>query len=215
MADAVLVIEDDPFMRRGVVAQIAADPSFRVVAEAADLATARAAIEESGATLGVFDLGLRDGSSLPLIARAVERGIAVLVLTIWDDDESVYRALAAGAGGYLLKADASAGRVAESLADLRSGGAPVSPAIARRLLDELRARPRAEVERATDATELEKLTAREREILELFAKGATYDETADMLSMSVNTVRHHVRGMYRKLHVSSKAEAVTLAYRLA
>ena len=56
---------------------------------------------------------------------------------------------------------------------------------------------------------------REREIIELFAKGATYDEVAKMLSMSVNTVRHHVRAMYRKLHVCSKAEAVTMAFRLA
>jgi DNA-binding CsgD family transcriptional regulator len=58
------------------------------------------------------------------------------------------------------------------------------------------------------------LTDREREIIELFAKGATYDDVARMLAMSVNTVRHHVRAMYRKLHVCSKAEAVTIAYRL-
>jgi DNA-binding NarL/FixJ family response regulator len=205
----VLVLEDDPFIRRGIVEQISADPAFRVVAEAADVEGAKAAILASGAAIGIFDLQLRDGSSLPLIAVAVERGMAVLVLTVFDDEDSVYQALAAGAGGYLLKSDASAGRVAESLAVLRDGGAPISPTIARRLLDDLRVRPRPEA-----PSDLSKLSVREREIIELFAKGATYEEVASMLSMSVNTVRHHVRGMYKKLHVCSKAEAVSLAFGL-
>ena len=208
MTDAVLVLEDDPFIRRGVVAQIAADSAFSVAAAVADVVGAAAAIETCNATLGVFDLELRDGSSLPLIGRAVERGIAVLVLTVWDDEERVYQALAAGAGGYLLKADASAGRVTEALGVLRDGGAPISPMIARRLLDDLRGRPTPE----PAPNDLAKLTDREREIIELFAKGATYDEVASMLTMSVNTVRHHVRGMYKKLHVCTKAEAVSLAF---
>jgi DNA-binding NarL/FixJ family response regulator len=211
VTDAVLVLEDDPYIRRGVVAQIEADPAFRLAGALADVRAASAAIETSGASLGVFDLELRDGSSLPLIGRAVERGIAVLVLTVWDDEERVYQALAAGAGGYLLKADASAGRVTEALGVLRDGGAPISPTIARRLLDDLRGRPAPE----PTPPDLAKLTEREREIIELFAKGATYDEVGSMLTMSVNTVRHHVRGMYKKLHVCTKAEAVSLTFRRA
>src|SRR6185503_17500604 len=93
------------------------------------------------ASIGVFDLELPDGHSGELIPRAVERGMSVLVLTVWDDDDSVYRALAAGAGGYLLKGDASAGRVSEALTVLKDGGAPISPTIARRLLDDFRRRP--------------------------------------------------------------------------
>jgi DNA-binding NarL/FixJ family response regulator len=206
----VVVLEDDPVVRRGVVKQVEASGRFAVVGEAADTVTARRAIEQAKATLGVFDLELRDGSALPLIPVATARGISVLVLTIWDDDERVYRALEAGAGGYLLKGDASAGRVAEALDVLASGGAPISPTIARRLLEDLRLRPKAkpETEKVPDASNL---TTREREIIELFAKGATYDEVASLLDVSVNTVRHHVRSMYRKLHVCSKTEAVTLA----
>ncbi|MBS2014391.1 MAG: response regulator transcription factor [Deltaproteobacteria bacterium] len=222
MPEAVVVIEDDPYVRRGIVAQIKRDPAFEVVAEAADVGAARAAIESGRASLGVFDLQLRDGTTHALIPLAVERGIAVLVLTVWDDDENVYNALAAGAGGYLLKGDASAGRVSEALHTLKDGGAPISPMIARRLLDDLRLRPaRAAATEASSAAvapspsaDLSSLTEREREIIELFAKGSTYDEVAAMLEMSVNTVRHHVRSMYRKLHVCSKAEAVTVAYRL-
>jgi DNA-binding NarL/FixJ family response regulator len=218
----VLVLEDDPLIRRGVVRQIEAVGGFTVVAQAGDVVAGQKAIETSGATIGVFDLQLSDGSSIPLIRLAVEKQMAILVLTVWDDDESVYQALAAGASGYLLKGDAAA-RVAESLAVLQDGGAPISPIIARRLLEDFRTRgvtqathvaatpPAAVVDAGLDGAEL---TGREREIIELFAKGATYDDVARMLTMSVNTVRHHVRSMYRKLHVSSKTEAVTIAYRL-
>jgi DNA-binding NarL/FixJ family response regulator len=221
VTEAVLVLEDDPMIRRGVVRQIDADAAFKVVAQAGDVVAGRNAIETSGATIGVFDLQLVDGSSIPLIRLAVEKQMAILVLTVWDDDDNVYQALAAGASGYLLKGDATS-RVAESLVVLRDGGAPISPTIARRLLDDFRTRgsagsaaaaaPAASVAVGTPSPDL---TGREREIIELFAKGATYDEVARMLSMSVNTVRHHVRAMYRKLHVCSKAEAVTTAYRIA
>jgi DNA-binding NarL/FixJ family response regulator len=222
VSETVLVLEDDPLIRRGVVRQIEAVAGFTVVAQAGDVVAGQNAIETAGATIGVFDLQLSDGSSIPLIRLAVERQMAVLVLTVWDDDESVYQALAAGASGYLLKGDATA-RVAESLTVLQDGGAPISPIIARRLLDDFRIRgsaraapaappaPSPSEDGSPDASDL---TGREREIIELFAKGATYDDVARMLSMSVNTVRHHVRSMYRKLHVCSKAEAVTIAYRL-
>jgi DNA-binding NarL/FixJ family response regulator len=220
---AVLVLEDDPLIRRGVVRQIEAVGGFTVVAQAGDVVAGQKAIETSGATIGVFDLQLSDGSSIPLIRLAVERQMAILVLTVWDDDESVYQALAAGASGYLLKGDAAA-RVAESLTVLQDGGAPISPIIARRLLDDFRSRgaapasspatPPAAGPSDDGSPDASDLTGREREIIELFAKGATYDDVARMLSMSVNTVRHHVRSMYRKLHVCSKAEAVTIAYRL-
>jgi len=222
----VAVFEDDPVVRKGVVAQVAAAPGFEVVGEAADVVTARQIIEDGRARIGIFDLQLRDGTSLELIGPAVESGMSVLVLTVWDDDDSVYRALAAGASGYLLKGDAAAGRISEALTILLDGGAPISPMIARRLLEDIRLRPPASARGATPAraeppasspspdADLSSLTEREREIIELFAKGSTYEEVASMLTMSVNTVRHHVRSMYRKLHVCSKAEAVTVAYRL-
>ncbi len=211
-SDGVLVLEDDTLIRRGVVRQIEAEAGYRVAAEAGDVATVRKVLATTDAIVGIFDLQLADGSSIPLIQEASERGISVLVLTVWDDDDNVYRALAAGASGYLLKGDAST-KIGEALATLKEGGAPISPTIARRLLEDFRTRTEKPAAEPTDATAA--LTTREREIIELFAKGATYDEVAKMLSMSVNTVRHHVRAMYRKLHVCSKAEAVTMAFRLA
>ena len=201
----VLLIEDDPVVRTSVAQELTASGHFVVVAEAGDVRGARAALETADADLAIVDLELRDGSALPLIPRAVERGIGVLVLTIWDDDERLYRALRAGAGGYILKKDAAADRAA-ALTTLLEGGAPISPTIARRLLEDLRSRT------APPTPNVTALTDREREIIELFAKGATYGEVAELLDISVNTVRFHVRSMYRKLHVCSKAEAVTLAF---
>lgn len=239
MSASVLVVEDDEFVRAGVVRQIERSDDFRVVAQAASLADAARAVDEGRASIGVFDLQVHGGSALDLIPTAVSRGMSILVLTVWDDDESVYQALAAGAGGYLLKGDAAAGRVTEALRTLLDGGAPISPTIARRLLQDFRLRaphrPSASLKATEEvhrpsatrraaapvsggediaSPELRNLTDREREVIELFAKGATYDEVASMLSMSVNTVRHHVRSMYRKLHVCSKAEAISVAFRL-
>ncbi len=211
MRAPVLVFEDDPVVRRSVVGEIEASERFTVAGEAADIDRARQLVATSDARIGVFDIELRSGSSLPLIPLAIERGMSVLVLTIWDDDDRLYRALAAGAGGYLLKGEAAPGRLAESLAIMLDGGAPISPAIARRLLDDFRRRAPAKSD-TTPTPDVSSLTAREREIIDLFAKGATYDEVASLLIVSVNTVRHHVRHMYRKLHVCTKAEAVTLAY---
>lgn len=227
VVETVLVVEDDPFVRKEIVDQIDASSSFRVSAQASSVVAARAAIEAGVAGIGVFDLRLTDGNATSLIPLAVSRKMAVLVLTVWDDDESVYHALVAGAGGYLLKGDASVGRVVSALSTLQDGGAPISPTIARRLIEDMRGRrvPPSHVTASASTTSssalsassgtsaLSLLTDRERDVIELFAKGATYDEVANMLTMSVNTVRHHVRSIYRKLHVCSKAEAVTVAFR--
>lgn len=202
----VLVVEDDSLVRLAVVHQIREGSRFEVAAAVGDLAGARTAIEADIAKLGIFDLSLPDGHAGELIALAVERGMAVLVLTVWDDDDNVYSAIAAGAGGYLLKGDASAGRVCDALQILTDGGAPISPVIARRLLDDFRGRARTHTQPPGSG----ELTNREREILAYFAKGATYDDVASLMHISVNTVRHHVRNLYRKLHVSSKVEAVSL-----
>lgn len=211
MPEGVLLIEDDPVVRASVAREIGASGRFVVTAEAADVRSAREAVETADATVAIVDLELRDGSALPLIPLATRRGIGVIVLTIWDDDR-VYRALKAGAGGYILKSDASSHRVAEALEILLAGGAPISPAIARRLVEDLRDREPVPSPERPPTPDMTSLTDREREIIELFAKGATYDEVARLLDISVNTVRFHVRSMYRKLHVCTKAEAVTLAF---
>jgi DNA-binding NarL/FixJ family response regulator len=200
----VLVLEDDPLVRAEVAARVAAEPGFELLGEAGTVAEARRLLAQ-GPALAVFDLHLPDGNALGIIGEARAAGVQVLVFTISADDQDVYRALAAGAGGYLLKSDATVG-VGPALALLRDGGAPTSPRIARWLMDDFRARAGSEPDGQTPA-----LTPREREVLELFGSGATYAEVARALGMSVNTVREHVRHLYEKLHVASKTEAVLRA----
>jgi DNA-binding NarL/FixJ family response regulator len=199
----VMVLEDDVEVRREIVATIDRDPALQVVGQAGSLKIARQSWRGWSPELAVIDLQLADGDATGLIGELRAGGVASLVLTVSDGEARVFGALAAGAGGYLLKADALA-TVGESLRSLGEGGAPMSPRIARRLLDDFRTR-------VTPPSDDAQLTAREREVIEAFARGATYREVASALGMSPNTVRHHVRNIYDKLHVCSKTEAVLRA----
>jgi DNA-binding NarL/FixJ family response regulator len=213
----VFVLEDDAVVRREIVARINAEPGFTVVADGGDLASARRALKRAAPRIALFDLRVPDGNAVSLIPAARAAGIEVLVLTVSDDRDDVYQALAAGAGGYLLKADALS-TVGEALCVLRDGGAPISPRIARRVLDHFRDGVPARAAPASPdldaAPETVELSPREREVIELFSGGATYGEVARALGMSLNTVRQHVRNLYDKLHVSSKTEAVLRAMSL-
>jgi DNA-binding NarL/FixJ family response regulator len=206
----VIVVEDDALARREIVARVRATPELDVVAEAGDLAGARRAMEGGlGASLLLLDLHLPDGLAIPLIPLARARSIAVLVLTLFDDDDTLFDAIEAGAGGYVLKSDRRMA-LGDALLTLRDGGAPISPRMARRLIERFRAPPRPATSGAPDEGRHE-LTPREWEVIELFSRGATYRDVGVALGVSVNTVREHVRHMYEKLHVASKAEAVTWA----
>jgi DNA-binding NarL/FixJ family response regulator len=123
---------------------------------------------------------------------------------VQDDDDHLYQAICAGAAGYLVKG-ASPEQVVAAVCELYAGGSPMSPGIARRVL-------RALAERRAPAPEIERLTDREREVLEQLAQGYRYKEIADRLSVSLDTVRTHVRNLYDKLHVSSRTDALNKLY---
>jgi DNA-binding NarL/FixJ family response regulator len=203
----VMVLEDDAEVRREIVATIDRDRELQVVGQAGSLEAARQSWRSWAPALAVIDLQLTDGDATELIPELRASGVASLVLTVSDTEARVFAALSAGAGGYLLKAEALA-TVGDSLRSLRDGGAPVSPRIARRLLDDFQRRA---VAPSPSDDAVDQLTARERDVIEGFARGATYREVASALGMSANTVRHHVRNIYDKLHVGSKTEAVLRA----
>jgi DNA-binding NarL/FixJ family response regulator len=194
----VLLLEDDEVVRRRIASDLAAFNDLVVVGAAPSIRTARQVLGSTDVDIAVMDLNLADGTTRPLIKEITARGVAVLILTAQHDDASVYGALRAGAGGYLLRQESHLA-LGSALRLLRDGGAPISPRIARRLLEDLR---------GPQVATAEALTARELELVGLFSKGVTYGEVADILGLSVNTVRSHVRNLYDKLHVSSKAEAV-------
>ena len=208
----VLVIEDDPIVRDELCAVVAAVPGFALAGSASGAKDALALFAASPPSLALLDLGLPDGSGLDLIEPARARGHQCIVITVHEDDPTVFRAIERGAAGYLLKAQGPSA-VGEALEATRAGEAFVSPRIARRLLTFFRTRggeravpdPPRDLPRDDGAS----LTAREREVIELFSRGLTYAEVAGLFGISINTVRSHVRQSYEKLHVCSKAEAVT------
>ena len=122
------------------------------------------------------------------------------MLTVYEDSESLFNSLKAGASGYLLKRTASA-RLVEAIKDVHSGGSPMTPQLARRVVQFFAAAPGTH-------SEVSKLTPGERDFLDQLAKGYAYKEIADRLNISIDTVRSYVRTVYEKLHVHSRTEAV-------
>ncbi|MCP5520085.1 MAG: response regulator transcription factor [Verrucomicrobiales bacterium] len=136
----------------------------------------------------------------------------VLMISVHDDDDYVLKAFLDGADGYLLK-DSSPDQIVEAIHDARRGGAPMSPSIARKvvgILGRLQAgEPTAKAPASAKAA-LEALSLRETEVLDLLAKGRRYTEIASEISVSLDTVKTHIRNIYRKLEVRNKAEAISL-----
>lgn len=209
---AVLIVEDDRAFRARFESILGSDPSFCVVAAVDTLAAGLQAVEHHRLDAVVVDLGLPDGDGTRLIQRAVtlQPHCAVMVVTVFGDEEHVVHAIEAGAIGYLLKDSSSADMLA-ALHDLLNGGSPISPMVARLVLTRMR-RPSSPTNAAADSGVA--LSEREAEILTLVAKGFSFPEICDLLSITVNTVKTHVNRTYRKLGVSSRGQAVHEATRL-
>lgn len=206
---SVLIVEDDPATRRRLEAVVASVPSLRWTRSAGSAREAREALRETPDVM-LVDLDLPDGSGIDLIreARASASRTHAMVITVFADEQHVMAAIEAGAQGYLLK-DGSADYIGRSIADLLAGGSPISPPIARHLLQRFQQEPPAA---APDEPSL--LTAREREILNLVAKGFSVPEISELLQISDHTVTTHVRHIYRKLEVSSRSQAIFEAVNL-
>ena len=222
MPTRVLIVEDEPeFMRRFSNA-VLNDPSLSLVAAVSTGQAAKAMLDLQTVDVLLVDLGLPDISGVRVIGHAARNYPAcdILVVTMFADDEHVVASIEAGASGYLLK-DASAERIVASIHELRSGGAPISPGIARRVLQRFRARAAVTLV-ATGAgvaegpangsdlalPERSPLTPREGELLHMIAKGFTFETIGTLLDISPHTVVAHVKKIYRKLAVHSRSEAV-------
>lgn len=210
----LLIVEDDRLLRDSLVRETRqSSPGWQVLA-ADGVAAAREAARQARLDAVFLDLGLPDGDGLALIRelREAHPACEVLVITVFAEEQRVVSSLEAGASGYILKGDlpAFAGRL---IATVEAGGSPVSPAIARQLIARLQ--PAAAPGTAAGVTTGtgERLSAREAEILALCSKGLRYAEIASALALSVHTVNAHLKSVYRKLMVNSRAEAVYEARR--
>ena len=188
-------------------------PQIRQVDTAATLAEARERMREHRYGLALVDWGLPDGTSEGLIAElvAARRDAMVIVATIHDDDTHVFPALRAGATGYILKSQPG-GDVMAQLRRIELGEPALSPSIALRVLRHFHAAPAAPLPAAPDPPDV-KLTEREIDVLRLIAKGYRSPEVGPLLGISASTVSSYVRDIYRKLGISSRAEAAMEAAR--
>ncbi len=203
----VLLLEDDPATRERLCGIVCGSPGLELAAAFGDLKSALAwlATHEPPQVL-LVDLQLPDGSGIDLIraARRIAPASESMVISVFGDEAHVVTAIEAGATGYLLK-DANGEEIAMAISQLLDGQAPISSAIARHLLKRFRALPTPAPSAPMAASPL---TPRETEVLQLIAKGLSYQRIAGVLQMSPNTVTTHIKQIYRKLAVNSRGEAV-------
>lgn len=190
--------------------------ALRLVLDCRVTVTFARTVAEAMAQRGPFDaacvdLELPDGDGTDVVRRLTEGNpeLPVIVLTVHRSDSRILAAFRAGARGYLLK-EQTGQRLVPALQEALEGGAPMSPAVARKILALVSSLPTPLAERSDEP----RLTARETDVLRAFAAGQTYAQTAAELGISINTLRSHVRSCYEKLCVGTRTEAVMSALQL-
>lgn len=212
----VVVVDDQPLVRAGIVMLVNAEEDIRVVAEATDGQEALTQIRAERPDVVLMDVRMPGTDGVAATHAVVEEGltsqsgqpVGIIILTTYHIDEAVYAALRAGASGFLLK-DAAPAEIVNAIRSVVAGEAWLDPAVARRLIDEFAARP--EPHTPTPA-EMEQLTPREREVLSLMARGLSNADVAVELFISEATVKTHLARIMMKLGVREKAQAVAAAY---
>jgi DNA-binding NarL/FixJ family response regulator len=200
-------IEDQREIREGLAMLIDGTPGFQCIGKYRSMEEALTGISDRVPDVALVDIGLPGMSGIDGIRLLKERhpGMTLVMFTVYDDDRRIFAALCAGASGYLLKKTPPA-RLLECLKEAASGGSPISPEIARKVIALFR-----EV-RPPDNVDYE-LTPHEIRLLRLLVEGYSYKGAAAELRISVNTIAFHTKRIYEKLHVHSKSEAVSKALR--
>ena len=211
----VSLIEDDLFFLEGFVKALTSASDIKLVRAATTLAEGQRILEHEPVDVLIVDLGLPDGSGLELIKAAHKKwpDSAILVSTTFADELHVIQSIEAGASGYLLK-DTQPELIAEEIRSIHGGGSPISPLIARHVLNRFRlgskqsAQVQVEPSKDQKFDDARTLSTREFEVLNLLTKGFNYEEIASLLNVTHNTVKTFVRRIYGKLEVKSRAEAI-------
>ena len=206
-AVSVVLYEDNRDLREGMTFLLQATPGLSLVGAFADTSQLEKEIPELKPDVVLMDIDMpgRSGLEATLVVKALHPSTQILMLTVFDDEEKIFKAIRNGASGYLLKKTPPSEIIA-AIFDVHHGGSPMTSSIARRVLHFFQQQPTV-VSQQQDYN----LSRREIEILNSLVKGYSYKLIADEHFISMDTVRSHIRHIYDKLHVNSKTEAVLKA----
>src|ERR1039457_6091443 len=202
MAIKVAIIEDDAWIRENLAARITQTQGFVC---AGTYPTGEEAIERLPAQapdVVLMDINLPKMNGIECLRppKGLIPSAQILMLTVYEDSDKIFNSLVAGASGYLLKRTPQA-EILDAIADVHRGNSPMTGHIARKVVQYFN-------RRGDLGPDMEKLSNREREVLEHLARGVPYKEIASSLAVSIDTIRAHIKGIYSKLHVHSRGEAV-------
>ena len=199
----VAIVEDDEGIRAGLSTLIRRASACRLAGDYPDAETALREIPRHPPDVVLMDINLPGMNGVECVRqlKSIMPKVQFLMLTVYEDSESLFNSLKAGASGYLLKRTASA-RLLEAIRDVYGGGSPMTPQLARRVVQFFSKAP------AEGDSPVSRLTPGEKEFLDQLANGYAYKEIADRMKISIDTVRSYVRTVYEKLHVHSRTEAV-------
>jgi DNA-binding NarL/FixJ family response regulator len=201
----VAIIEDNNTMRKMLVELINSDPEYRCVCACSSSSEALVEVPKHQPDVALMDIHLPDESGIACTARLTEKmpNLQVIMVTVYKDTDLIFQALKAGACGYILKRFPPK-EILQAIAEVRAGGAPMTPEVARMVVRSFR---------ATSSAPDGGLTARESEILGLMAEGLSNKEIALKANITAGTVRIHLENIFKKLHVRSRTEAAARYYR--
>ena len=196
----IAIIEDNHIMRKMLMELVNSEPEYRCVCACSSSKEALVEVPKHQPDVALMDIHLPDESGIACTARLTGKmpNLQVIMVTIYADTELIFQALKAGACGYILK-HSRPEEIIQAIADVRAGGAPMTPEIARMVVRSFRA-PAA-------APGMEGLTAREAEIVELLSKGLSNKEIGTKMNITAGTVRNHLGNIFKKLHVRCRTEA--------
>ncbi|MCB0730045.1 MAG: response regulator transcription factor [Ignavibacteriae bacterium] len=205
----VVIVEDNQNIREGIASLIDKTNGYRCVGTFGNVEDFLIELPELNVDVALMDIGLPGMNGIEGVKKAkeIDSDIDILMLTVYKESNVVFEALCAGACGYLVK-NTPPNRLLEAIKEVSEGGSPMSSLIARQVITVFQ-------QNNTETIETEEygLSQREKEVLNKLSEGDNYQQIADSLFISVDTVRHHIRNIYKKLHVHSQSEAVAKAIR--
>ncbi|MEP6713341.1 MAG: response regulator transcription factor [Ferruginibacter sp.] len=205
MATKVLIYDDNAALRLSMEALLNDEPDITVVAAMPNAETIAEDLEAFSPDVVLMDIDMPGVNGVQAVKkiRKINEQLPVIMLTVFDDNENIFKAICAGASGYILKRYATE-EIPAAIKNVLSGGAPMTGSVARKVLMMV---PQAQ----TDEQEQSNLSVRETEILQFLVNGYSYKMIAAEIKISIDTVRFHIKKIYDKLHVHSATEAVSKA----